>query len=283
MIEDKIRKYKIHNELALKEYLKLTSVSNIDKSIYCEMHHILPKSMFPEYRSCKWNLVRLDFEQHKKAHELLLHIFNNGEMKRAYLFINRSNLNDRIRHMCSGAFTGNKNPAKRKSVREKIRNSKLGKSRPDLKGKSYFGASKETIKDICEKYSKYAKNTVIVRDSEGSRFRVSREDPRYLSGELVPFNKGISNINSGSKNPEVMSRIMSSREKTYSKFSKMSFDEMVDFLVNASISGKNIFAKTKPFAKNYSGYVKRTKFDANELYNAVVQRLSKDANANRVE
>jgi len=34
------------------------------------------------------------------------------------------------------------------------------------------------------------KGKVIVRDSEGNRFSVSKEDPRYLSGELVSWNKG---------------------------------------------------------------------------------------------
>ncbi len=36
-----------------------------------------------------------------------------------------------------------------------------------------------------------AKNMVVVKDLEGKRTRVYKDDPRYLSGELVPWNKGI--------------------------------------------------------------------------------------------
>lgn len=39
-----------------------------------EKHHILPKSMWPEFRSAKWNLVNLSFEDHYEAHILLARI-----------------------------------------------------------------------------------------------------------------------------------------------------------------------------------------------------------------
>ena len=34
-------------------------------------------------------------------------------------------------------------------------------------------------------------NTVIVKDRLGNRFKVSKDDLRYISGELIPYNKGI--------------------------------------------------------------------------------------------
>ncbi len=36
-----------------------------------------------------------------------------------------------------------------------------------------------------------AKNQIVVKDSNGNKTRVYRDDPRYLSGELVPWNQGI--------------------------------------------------------------------------------------------
>lgn len=36
-----------------------------------EKHHILPRSMWPEYEFCKWNLVNLSYQDHYKAHEML--------------------------------------------------------------------------------------------------------------------------------------------------------------------------------------------------------------------
>jgi hypothetical protein len=35
------------------------------------------------------------------------------------------------------------------------------------------------------------KNTVSVKDKDGNTFRVYKDDPRYLSGELVGVNKGL--------------------------------------------------------------------------------------------
>ncbi len=37
----------------------------------------------------------------------------------------------------------------------------------------------------------FEKNLVHVRDNEGNSFKVKRDDPRYLSGELVSYNKGM--------------------------------------------------------------------------------------------
>lgn len=144
-----------------------------------------------------------------------------------------------------------------------------------MNGKKYFGADEETIRKGLDAMAEKLKNTVIVKDKDGNRFRVSCDDPRYVSGELVSFNSGEKRENSASKRPEVMTKIMSKRNETYAKFARFTFDEMVDFLVEAHNSGKEIFGKKKPFAKNYSGYCKRTSFDQNELKIAVVQRLSK--------
>ena len=42
-----------------------------------EKHHIFPKSMFPEYKTSRWNLVNLSQEDHLKAHEILIQIVAN--------------------------------------------------------------------------------------------------------------------------------------------------------------------------------------------------------------
>lgn len=54
--------------------LCLQQNANLDKSVYLERHHILPKSIWPEYkdlRSCKWNCARLTARQHFIAHKFL--------------------------------------------------------------------------------------------------------------------------------------------------------------------------------------------------------------------
>ena len=38
---------------------------------YTEMHHILPVSIFPEFKTCKWNMSKLAYREHFLAHWLL--------------------------------------------------------------------------------------------------------------------------------------------------------------------------------------------------------------------
>jgi hypothetical protein len=47
---------------------------NHNNYIYYESHHILPKSLFPEYKKEKWNLVLLNAKEHLRCHKLLTQI-----------------------------------------------------------------------------------------------------------------------------------------------------------------------------------------------------------------
>lgn len=51
------------------EYINIINKTPI--STYTEKHHILPKSLFPEFENDLDNLVELDFMDHLKAHEVL--------------------------------------------------------------------------------------------------------------------------------------------------------------------------------------------------------------------
>ncbi len=42
--------------------------------VYYESHHILPKSIFPEYRNCVWNKILLTGKEHHRCHELLVNM-----------------------------------------------------------------------------------------------------------------------------------------------------------------------------------------------------------------
>ena len=52
------------------EYIDICSISSISNE-YCEFHHILPVSLFPEYKNESWNIVRLTYKTHREAHRLL--------------------------------------------------------------------------------------------------------------------------------------------------------------------------------------------------------------------
>lgn len=51
------------------DYIKI--IDTKPESSYTEKHHILPKSLFPEFENDVENLVELDFIDHLKAHEIL--------------------------------------------------------------------------------------------------------------------------------------------------------------------------------------------------------------------
>ena len=58
------------------------------KYAYFESHHVLPKSIFPEYKNDKWNKVLLTAKEHLICHQLLTQMLANGkayyQMIRAY-------------------------------------------------------------------------------------------------------------------------------------------------------------------------------------------------------
>lgn len=55
---------------------------------------------------------------------------------------------------------------------------------------SFYNKAKQTSIGFDTTDLSYNKNTIIVKDKEGKNFRVSKDDPRYLSGELISINKG---------------------------------------------------------------------------------------------
>lgn len=70
----------------LNRYIKLIEhfQNNPTKEKYTEEHHILPKSMFPEYKNEKWNLISLSAEYHFLAHRILWEAFRNPQMTYAF-------------------------------------------------------------------------------------------------------------------------------------------------------------------------------------------------------
>lgn len=116
---------------------------------YTENHHILPESMYPEYAKENWNLVRLFPEEHLTAHLLLARIHKNKEMvyaanmmtsmrrvnNKKYGWVKRrhSELMKMRKGIPNPAVQGDKNPAKRPEVREKMRKPKSEQGRENIR------------------------------------------------------------------------------------------------------------------------------------------------------
>lgn len=75
--------YQIISQAQSQDRKKLTK-RNVDYRYY-ERHHILPKSLFPEYIHEHWNLVLLTPQEHLLCHQLLIKM-TKGKAYRSMLF-----------------------------------------------------------------------------------------------------------------------------------------------------------------------------------------------------
>jgi hypothetical protein len=81
-----------------KWYMELISKECDDD--YVEKHHILPRSLYPEFTKCKWNIVKLSARKHFIAHMLLYRMFEHnskgyGTMLKATTMMNMHNTDNR--------------------------------------------------------------------------------------------------------------------------------------------------------------------------------------------
>lgn len=78
----------------LKWYSSLINkkISKSTSDEYTEMHHILPKSLFPEYKDDKNNLVQLSLREHFVAHLLLWKITKDSKMALAVFLMSQNNI-----------------------------------------------------------------------------------------------------------------------------------------------------------------------------------------------
>lgn len=280
-LNENLRKFDIHCEASLLLYINLVTNNDIiPATVYTEKHHILPVAMFPEYTKDKQNIVILTYDQHVKAHEYLAKMYNTLSMKRAFKLMLRFNPEERKKQaeLLRDLYSGDKNPACLPGVGKKISEAKTGVPRPDMKGKRYFGATDEHISRGIKAMSEKMKGTVTVKDKNNNMFKVSINDPRYISKELIPNACGTTIENHWMKNKDSAKSIIDKRNIKYAEFKDYTFNEIVEFLILSYNSGKIIFGKHTPFSSNFSKFVNFTQFNQIEIKKAVVQRLEKDSN-----
>jgi hypothetical protein len=177
---------KPHNLHYLNRYINFIEqcqLKNVGYTGPTASHHICPQAndMFPEYKDFRyhpWNRVDLTPRQHDIAHLLLWKIYRNKSMTFAWNIMksgrNRSDefISDHRKYM-----------------------SEMGKEKYDnkiaciIEDGSYIRVSKEDF-DTGE-YFGNCKGKVVVKNKENIVFQVSKEDPRYLSGELVGVTTGM--------------------------------------------------------------------------------------------
>ena len=86
------------NQLKLEEYINFC-LSNNNKDIegYYESHHILPRSIFPEYVKNTWNISNLTYENHVLGHFILAESYLNRKFSRTLNFLKNKSEDEVIR------------------------------------------------------------------------------------------------------------------------------------------------------------------------------------------
>ena len=203
----------------LKQYISLIrKAKNRSAEIAeCELHHIFPKSIYGENNT----LVKLSFREHYIAHKLLwkickkrygwkhqktrkmamafhIMIYGKGDTKRPY------------KHNNSYLY---------ESARIAAHEAKRGKIRIDMKGKSYFGASEEIIRNGIEKMrikktgmkNDYPKNRNSPPCSAQKAKKISetrkRTKEKFIMMTQEEFDFWLSNQNYYTKNGRINSNV----------------------------------------------------------------------------
>jgi hypothetical protein len=67
----------------LDKYINFFKTYNIKENFeYCEKHHILPRSTFPEFRDENWNIISMDYDSHRLVHLWLFKAINIRKYQR---------------------------------------------------------------------------------------------------------------------------------------------------------------------------------------------------------
>lgn len=165
----------------LKRYMEFVIKNAMPKNcgVYCERHHLFPRSLYPQFEKAKWNIFRLKAEDHLRAHYYLYKIFPNN---RETIFSLNMMLNrgDRSKNFAFSKsqidmmFESGDVEREYTEFRQKVSKiiSKTNKGRkPSAEARA--------------KMSEKSKGRVPVKDAEGNKFRVGVDDERLKTGELI--------------------------------------------------------------------------------------------------
>lgn len=143
----------------LVEYLNFTkNYIKPNNSMYCEIHHILPSSIFPNLKKDKTNLVTLTYPDHIYAHALLFEAYPTRQNQRTLSFMKHP-LSKNSELIKKAAILGwkklKKNKAKFNKFKEDRRKYMLSapQEEHDLRGRSAW----KTVRSSKEKYENFCK------------------------------------------------------------------------------------------------------------------------------
>lgn len=151
-------------------------IENNNKFVgYREKHHLLPRSLFPEFASTKANLFKLSASNHLEAHFLLYKLLPNKApvIYSINMMVNRGQIDPNF-DLNSVEQLLEKYKAEYEEYRIKV---------AQLISENNTG--KERTEEQKKHMSEVRLGTVGVRDKDGNCFRVKTDDPRFETGEII--------------------------------------------------------------------------------------------------
>lgn len=165
----------------LKRYMEFVIKNAMPKNcgVYCERHHLFPRSLYPQFEKAKWNIFRLKAEDHLRAHYYLYRALPNN--REAIFSLNMMlNRGDRSKN-----FTFSKS-----QIDAMFESDDIGREYAEFRQKvskiiSKTNKGRKPSAEARAKMSEKSKGQVPVKDTEGNKFRVPVDDERLKSGELI--------------------------------------------------------------------------------------------------
>lgn len=188
-------------KLGLRPKTKYYQLKNFPNQ-YFEFHHILPKSMFPNWVTRGSNIVPLTAREHFFCHQLLYKIYNCSEMQIAIFMMSRrmgKKISSKLYEECKEAIKlRNRKPRSKESIERgkehhkeswnRFKNSEAfeayRKQRSELSKRMWAERSEDEKRKIVEKISKINK---VRKLTEEQRLVISKKMKEYYKTHPNPF------------------------------------------------------------------------------------------------
>lgn len=165
----------------LKRYMEFVIKNAMPKNcgVYCERHHLFPRSLYPQFEKAKWNIFRLKAEDHLRAHYYLYKALpNNVDMVYAFnMMLNRA---DKGKN-----FTFSKTQIDKIFESEDVDREYTEFRQYVAKAISKANKGRKHSEEEKQRQSEQMRGLMTVRDKDGNTYFVKHDDPRVLSGEFV--------------------------------------------------------------------------------------------------
>lgn len=176
---------KVLNIRKYDRYLRF--ISNIVSKLgdeYVETHHILPKSVFPDFEFVPENLIKLSAREHYIAHWMLWKIFD-GKMCFAFYAFNNQKSNDRT----SIRYNSKAYEHVKLSAMKLLSEFKRGKAAYKNATGDIIFVSKDDVRVVTGEYSSVQKGKLSwFHNIDGNSILTTKLDIRVISGEYIHSN-----------------------------------------------------------------------------------------------